>query len=190
MKNLLSENMLRFGTKNLSNSAKQELVVTAIMETINQHGLGNVIKKKLAEQAEPSTFGPFSVAKLRTTFGDYQILTGNPRGVSNVKVSAIRSTKNPSIYTVSYDFKDDNNKEASMKADLLVTPTGTTWNTSFKQYNPGVTINNAMAQSVSGAPGSDKKLLDLFGMMAQPGKDATDFVNKVLPSMGIKITVG
>lgn len=53
MKNLLSENMLRFGTKNLSESAKQELVVKSIMETINQHGLSSVIRKKLAEQAYP-----------------------------------------------------------------------------------------------------------------------------------------
>ena len=51
MKNLLSENMLRFGTKNLTPNQQRELVAKSIMETINQHGLANVIKKKLNEQA-------------------------------------------------------------------------------------------------------------------------------------------
>jgi hypothetical protein len=50
MKNLLSENMMRFGTKNLSEAAQKELVVKSIMETIEQHGLSNVIRKKLSEQ--------------------------------------------------------------------------------------------------------------------------------------------
>ena len=51
MKNLLSENMLRFGTKNLTPNQQRELVAKSIMETINQHGLANVIKKKLTEQS-------------------------------------------------------------------------------------------------------------------------------------------
>lgn len=57
MKNLLSENMLRFGTKNLTPNQQRELVAKSIMETINQHGLANVIKKKLNEQpgAVPTT---------------------------------------------------------------------------------------------------------------------------------------
>jgi len=50
MKSLLSENMLRFGTKNLTAASKQELIVKSIMETIDQHGLRNVIKKQLNEQ--------------------------------------------------------------------------------------------------------------------------------------------
>ena len=50
MKNLLSENLLRFGVKNLTESAKKELIVKSIMETIDQHGLRNVIKNKLTEQ--------------------------------------------------------------------------------------------------------------------------------------------
>ncbi len=49
MKNILSENMLRFSTKNLSESARKELVVKSIMETIDQHGLRNVIKRRLTE---------------------------------------------------------------------------------------------------------------------------------------------
>ena len=51
MKNLLSENMLRFGTKNLTLDQQRELVAKSIMETINQHNLANVIKKKLSEQS-------------------------------------------------------------------------------------------------------------------------------------------
>ena len=51
MKNLLSENMLRFGTKNLSESAQRELVLKSIMETINENGLHNAIKRRLAEAA-------------------------------------------------------------------------------------------------------------------------------------------
>ena len=53
MKNLLSENMLRFGTKNLSESQQKELVVKSIMETIDQHGLRNVIYRRLSEQKIP-----------------------------------------------------------------------------------------------------------------------------------------
>jgi len=53
MKNTLSENMLRFGTKNLSAAGQKELIVKSIMETINQHGLNNVIRKKLTEQTRP-----------------------------------------------------------------------------------------------------------------------------------------
>jgi hypothetical protein len=55
LKNLLSENMLRFGTKNLSESQERELVVKSIMETINQYGLHGEVKRKLSEQAAPGT---------------------------------------------------------------------------------------------------------------------------------------
>jgi len=50
MKNILSENMLRFGTKNLSEAAQRQLVVKSIMETINQHGLHNAVRRRLMEQ--------------------------------------------------------------------------------------------------------------------------------------------
>ena len=50
MKNTLSENMMRFGTKNLSESAQKELIVKSIMETINQHGLQGIVKQRLTEQ--------------------------------------------------------------------------------------------------------------------------------------------
>jgi hypothetical protein len=49
-KTLLSENMLRFGTKNLSDSQQKQLIVKSIMETINQNGLSYEIRKQLREQ--------------------------------------------------------------------------------------------------------------------------------------------
>ena len=51
MKNLLSENMLRFGTKNLTESAKRKLVFESIMQTIKEHGLQSAVKRVLNEQA-------------------------------------------------------------------------------------------------------------------------------------------
>ena len=51
MKNLLSENMLRFGTKNLTESAKRKLVFESIMQTIKEHGLQSAVKRELNEQA-------------------------------------------------------------------------------------------------------------------------------------------
>ena len=47
MKNLLSENMIRFGTKNLSESAQKELIVKSIMQTINEHGLQSAVRRSL-----------------------------------------------------------------------------------------------------------------------------------------------
>jgi len=54
MKNLLSENMLRFGTKNLSEAAQRQLVVKSIMETIDEHGLHGAIRRRLMEQQVPA----------------------------------------------------------------------------------------------------------------------------------------
>lgn len=50
MKNLLSENMLRFGTKNLSEAAQRELILKSIMETINEHGLHTDVRRHIMEQ--------------------------------------------------------------------------------------------------------------------------------------------
>jgi hypothetical protein len=49
MKNTLSENMMRFGTKNLSVSAQKELIVKSIMETIDQHMLHGIVRHRLTE---------------------------------------------------------------------------------------------------------------------------------------------
>jgi hypothetical protein len=49
MKNLLSENMLRFGTKNLSEAAQRELILKSIMETIDAHGLHGAVRQHLME---------------------------------------------------------------------------------------------------------------------------------------------
>ena len=53
MKNLLSENMLRFGTKNLSEAAQKELTLKSILETIDQYGLQNEVRSALNEGYEP-----------------------------------------------------------------------------------------------------------------------------------------
>ena len=52
MKNLLSENMLRFGTKNLSESTRRELTLKSIIETINEHGLHSLVRQQLMEQVK------------------------------------------------------------------------------------------------------------------------------------------
>ena len=49
MKNLLSENMLRFGTKNLSESQKRALTLESILQTINEHGLAGEVRQRLSE---------------------------------------------------------------------------------------------------------------------------------------------
>ena len=54
MKNLLSENMMRFGTKNLSEATQKELTLKSILETIDQHGLQQEVREALAEQVDPN----------------------------------------------------------------------------------------------------------------------------------------
>jgi len=53
LKNLLSENMLRFGTKNLSESSTRKLVFESIMQTINEHGLQSAVRRGLLMEAAP-----------------------------------------------------------------------------------------------------------------------------------------
>ena len=52
MKNLLSENMLRFGTKNLTESAKRKLVFESIMQTIKEHGLQSAVHRSLLTEGD------------------------------------------------------------------------------------------------------------------------------------------
>jgi hypothetical protein len=54
MKNLLSENMLRFGTKNLSESQQKELTLKSIMKTIEENGLTESVKSLLMERINVS----------------------------------------------------------------------------------------------------------------------------------------
>ena len=69
MKNLLSENMLRFGTKNLSQASKRELVLKSIMETINEHGLHEHVKYRLMEQ-DPDPESTKMTNTLQTLLGN------------------------------------------------------------------------------------------------------------------------
>lgn len=50
MKNLLSENMMRFGTKNLSESQRRKLTFESIMQTIEEYNLQFQVHSKLTEQ--------------------------------------------------------------------------------------------------------------------------------------------
>ena len=58
MKNLLSENMLRFGTKNLPEAAQRELTLKSIIETIDAHGLRNEVRQSLTEAPDAKVLGP------------------------------------------------------------------------------------------------------------------------------------
>ena len=72
MKNLLSENMMRFGTKNLSEAAKKELTLKSIIETINEHGLQKEVRKALSEvmiQGVESKYPFTDEAQLQQYFG-------------------------------------------------------------------------------------------------------------------------
>ena len=76
MKNLLSENLLRFGVKNLSESQKKELIVKSIMETIEQHGLHYDIKHRLMEQPD----APAPADANYKTLGTVNVVAKNPMG--------------------------------------------------------------------------------------------------------------
>ena len=76
MKNTLSENMLRFGTKNLSESGQKELIVKSIMETINQHGLHGAVRKRLTEADAPAD--PATTISLSDYTVKYKLNQGLP----------------------------------------------------------------------------------------------------------------
>ena len=73
MKNLLSENMIRFGTKNLSESAQKELIVKSIMQTINEHGLQSAVRRSLlTEQTDVDLMtDPLAPAALKSLNSQY-----------------------------------------------------------------------------------------------------------------------
>jgi|688.fasta_scaffold595595_1 hypothetical protein len=88
MKNTLAENMMRFGTKNLSATGQKELIVKSIMETINEHGLNNVIRKKLTEQApDPKYLGYAQkiAGQLMTALGGADDEAGALKAVQSIK---------------------------------------------------------------------------------------------------------
>lgn len=78
MKSLLSENMMRFGTKNLNEAAKKELTLKSILETIDQHGLQLEVRRALTEadapakdfafEADTFAFNPASLKKIGVKF--------------------------------------------------------------------------------------------------------------------------
>lgn len=52
MKKLLSENMNRFGTKNITNVDQKSAAIKSVMHAINEYGLRNQIKRYIAEAYE------------------------------------------------------------------------------------------------------------------------------------------
>lgn len=53
MKNILSENLLRFGVKNLTEAQTRALTLKSIMETIDAHGLHTEVRRALTEADAP-----------------------------------------------------------------------------------------------------------------------------------------
>ena len=54
-KNLLSENMLRFGTKNLSEGSRRNLTLESIMQTIAENGLKSAVMNRLLTEDEAAS---------------------------------------------------------------------------------------------------------------------------------------
>jgi hypothetical protein len=114
MKNLLSENMMRFGTKNLSEAAKKELVLKSIMETIDQHGLQKEVRAALTEQ----TAGVPDPKWIRASTLSY---------ASTQSGGMMQAKFKPGIkYTQKYTFAAGDNRQGG----IVIMPKGTTWQTS------------------------------------------------------------
>jgi hypothetical protein len=196
MKNLLSENMLRFGTKNLSESAKKDLIVKSIMETIDQHGLRREIKRKLSEQTEVSPMNPVVVSRFKFDTSDISFKNPlfnpadrtQPPIQDDIKISVEPSTKNPSVFSVSFTFTDMNGKPVTMRADVEKTPQRTyAWRTSFKNYTPGSNITGLLVSSSDGKF-NGQEVAKLFQMMANPNKpeNANLFIKNTLTPLGFQ----
>jgi len=99
MKNLLSENLLRFGVKNLTESAKKELIVKSIMETIDQHGLRNVIKNKLTEQDPNIPTADDIVVRPKMQDAGNKPLPGFAKG-SKLRLGTLRAKQGPAVFKV------------------------------------------------------------------------------------------
>jgi hypothetical protein len=192
MKNILSENMLRFATKNLSESAKKDLIVKSIMETIDQHGLHREVRTKLTEQAEPTSFGPVSVTKFFVNGSFVQIKGTDPSApIQTVKV-AVKLEK-PKLYSVSFQFADAKGTPINMMAYVRLSTVGdkgvlgdTTWDwaTSFKNYSTG-----DLTGLVALSPQGQGDVAKLFQQMANlgasnRGNQATAFMTKDLAKIG------
>jgi hypothetical protein len=107
MKNLLSENMLRFGTKNLSEAAQRELVLKSIMETIDTYGLHNEVNQNLTEAS-----GLGNIEQLLVAQNDGEPLT--------------QLFKSSASYTTNNSFAAYSSALGS-KNSIIAIPKGTTW---------------------------------------------------------------
>jgi len=97
MKNLLSENMMRFGTKNLTEAAKKELVLKSIMETIDQHGLRKEVRNALTEAPTAAMADPNLGLAQKIVGMIWTAMSG--LGTNNEKVlQAVMMIKDKAIY--------------------------------------------------------------------------------------------
>jgi hypothetical protein len=108
MKNMLSENMMRFGTKNLGPEQKRRLTLESVMQTINEHGLHREVRRRLFEQETGEMYDNLQfhdyqgVGMLRggivgtPTYSDAMIKTGqlNFKNSKNGMTPAIKITAN------------------------------------------------------------------------------------------------
>jgi hypothetical protein len=112
MKNLLSENMMRFGTKNLTEAAKKELVLKSIMETIDQHGLRKAVRRALSEQ---------------TTGVDPKWIKAATLSYASTQGGTMELKFKPGVrYTQQNTFAAGDSRQGG----IVIMPKGTTWQTS------------------------------------------------------------
>jgi hypothetical protein len=98
MKNLLSENMMRFGTKNLTEAAKKELVFKSIMETINQHGLRKEVRNALTEAPAAAVADPNAGIAQKIVGTIWTAMTGQMGTDAPKILNAVMMIKDKAIY--------------------------------------------------------------------------------------------
>ena len=103
MKNLLSENMLRFRTKNLSEAVQRELVLKSIMETINEHGLHGAVRQRLTEQQQvPKDLATFIENYRNAVIAAFPNVFANTPGKTDATGYILFPGNNPQEYVYVY----------------------------------------------------------------------------------------
>jgi len=125
MKNTLAENMMRFGTKNLSESAQKELIVKSIMETINQYGLHGAVKQRLTEAD--------GGAEWNEKMGDPQWLL-YPAGQESSHVNGLSFKYKPGATYVQQMSAAAANIQSDQAGGIYIMPKGTKWTISPSGY--------------------------------------------------------
>lgn len=159
MKNILSENMLRFGVKNLSESNKKKLTLESILQTINEHGLTEDIKRLLNEQQSIQIRGcmPFTGAmgddaSIASAFGKaWNYPRANPASWVNTQ-SASRVNISGQGGMLELDFVD-----LGFKASYNVNKQGGQKGLGFAKCEPGFIYDPAKFINVTEVVNDDSK---------------------------------